>query len=349
MAQRPQTIALVGLGATGIAIGQSLHHRDDCQLVRAIDASPARSGRDLGELFGRAPLGIEVDSDLGEVTRGCADVAVVATTSLLEALESTVIPLLERGINVVSICEELGYPWLSHPPIAERLDRIARANGVSILGTGANPGFIMDTLPLLLSGLAQEVHRVDIRRTADMSRYGAIVKKFGLGLTTDEFDVAQDAGIVVGHVGFEQSIGALAAGLGWSLDEIELDPVRPAFIAPQERVGAHATLAAGSVAAVVHAARGRRGGAVVIDLAVHFGFFATGDPVEDGDACRIDTSDQIIEVLAGRGFDSFLSTVAITANVTTAVVQAAPGLRTMSDLPVGALASKGSRRAVAVG
>jgi 2,4-diaminopentanoate dehydrogenase len=137
--------------------------------------------------------------------------------------------------------------------------------------------------------------------------------------------------------------------LGWSLDEIELDPVRPAFIAPQERVGAHATLASGSVAAVVHAARGRRGGAVVIDLAVHFGFFAAGDPVEDGDACRIDTNDQIIEVLAGRGFDSFLSTVAITANVTTAVVQAAPGLRTMSDLPVGALASKGSRRAVAVG
>jgi hypothetical protein len=343
MAERRHTIALVGLGATGLAIGESLHRRADCRLVGAVDLDPSRVGRDLGELLGAEPFGVEVVADLGEVSGATADVAVVATTSLLETLESTATALLQAGVNVVSICEELGFPRVSHPALADRLDRAAIANGVSILGTGANPGFIMDTLPLVVSSLAQEVHGVQIRRTADMSRYGAIVQKFGLGLTTEEFDLAQDAAAVIGHVGFEQTIAAIADGLGWSLDDIEVDPVRPAFIAPEDRPGVHAMVARGTIAAVFHAARGRRTGSTAIDLAVHFGFFRPGDPVEPGDACRIRTDDRVIELSVERGFDSFLSTVAITANLVTAVIDAAPGLRTMTDLPITAIVSKGAR------
>jgi 2,4-diaminopentanoate dehydrogenase len=345
MAERPHTIALVGLGATGLAIGQSLHRRTDCRLVGAVDLDPSRVGRDLGELLGVGPIGVTVVSDLSEVSSVTADVAVVATTSLLETLEPTATALLQAGANVVSICEELGFPRASHPALADRLDRVAIANGVSILGTGANPGFVMDTLPLVMSCLAQEVCGVQIRRTADMSSYGAIVQKFGLGLTTEEFDLAQDAGTVIGHVGFEQTIGALADGLGWTLDDIEIDPIRPAFIAPEDRPGVHTTVARGSIAAVLHAARGYRGGRSAIDLSVHFGFFRPGDPVEPGDACRIHADDREIEVSAERGFDSFLSTVAITANLATAIIDAAPGLRTMTDLPITAVVSKGARRA----
>jgi hypothetical protein len=347
MAEPRHTIALVGLGATGLAIGDSLHRRADCQLVGAVDVDPSRVGSDLGELLGVEPFGVAVAADLSEISGATADVAVVATTSLLEKLEPTVTALLEAGVNVVSICEELGFPRASHPALADRLDQVAIANGVSILGTGANPGFIMDTLPLVLSSLAQVVHGVQIRRTADMSRYGAIIQKFGLGLTTEEFDIAQDAATVIGHVGFEQTIAAIAAGLGWSLDDIEIDPVRPAFIAPDDRRGAHATVARGTIAAVLHAARGRRTGRTAIDLAVHFGFFRPGDPIEAGDACRIETDDRVIELSVEHGFDSFLSTVAITANVVTAVIDAAPGLRTMTDLPITAIVSKGARRRAA--
>jgi 2,4-diaminopentanoate dehydrogenase len=153
----------------------------------------------------------------------------------------------------------------------------------------------------------------------------------------------------MGHIGFEQSIGALAAGLGWGLDEIEVDPVRPAFNAPAERRGAHSTVAKGTVAAVVHSARGRCAGEVVVDLAIHFGFFAEDDPVESGDACRIEGDDQVVEVVSTRGFDSFRSTVAIASNVVNAVVEAPPGLRTMADLAVGTLACKGVRRSAVPG
>lgn len=335
-------IALVGVGATGAAIGQSLRRRSDCTLVGAVDIDPARLGRDLGELLGGDPLGVTVGADAASLPG--TDVAVVATSSHLETLEPTVVPLLRAGINVVSICEELGHPHQTHPAVTDRLDRVARENGVTILGTGCNPGLIMDTLPLLLSGLTQSVRSVEIRRTADMSRYGALVAKFGLGLTTEEFAGAQAAGSVTGHIGFEQAIGAVAAGLGWELDEIVVDPVRPAFIAPEAREGAHARIGPGTVTAVLHAARGSIGGTPVIDVAIHFGFFAEGDPVERGDTCRLTGEEQVLEVVAERGYESFLSTVAMAANVATAVVDAEPGLRTMAELPVSAIASKGSRR-----
>lgn len=344
MADTRQRVMLVGLGATGVAIGQALAQREDCELVAAIDIDPARRGRDLGEVLGGPAIGVPVVADLDAISATVAGVAVVATTSLLAALEPTVVPLLERGINVVSICEELGYPWVSHPAIADRLDRVAKANGVSILGTGCNPGFLMDTLPLLLSGLTQRVDRVEIRRTADMSGYGAILRKFGLGETIDAFDEAQAMGRVVGHIGFEQAAAALATGLGWELDEIVVDPVRPAFVAPRTRRGVHVEVPAGTVAAVVHSARGYFDGRCLIDLTIHFGIFQPGDPVDPGDRWRIHGEEQLIEVAAEGGFDSFLSTVSVASNVATSLVGAAPGLRTMADLGALGIASKGARR-----
>jgi hypothetical protein len=338
---KPHSIVLVGLGATGICIGQSLARRSDCVLVGASDIAPDRVGRDIGELLGGESSGVVVVSRLDELPS--ADVAVVATTSFLESLEPTLVALIERGMNVVSICEELGYAHLSHPSIVARLDKLAIEHGVSVLGTGCNPGLIMDTLPLLLSCLTQKVSGVNIRRTADMSRYGAILSKFGLGLSEETFESRQAAGAVIGHVGFEQAIAALASGLGWDLDEIVVDRVRPLFLASDVRRGAHTQIEPGTVAAVIHAARGILDGKSVIDLAIRFGFFQTGDPVDEGDACAISGDDQTIEITATRGYESFLSTVSVAANVATAVIDATPGVRTMAELPLRAIASKGSR------
>ena len=338
-------VVLVGLGATGLAIGASLSRRTDCDLVGAVDPRQDLAGQDLGLVLGVGPLGVLVaPTDEGFPD---AEVAVVATSSRLESVATTVTPLLERGINVLSICEELASPRLSHPALARMLDEVARRNDVTLLGTGANPGMVMDTLPLLLSVLTTEVGRVVIRRTADMSRYGAILSKFGLGLTPAEFTAAREAGGVIGHVGFEQTIAALAGGLGWTLDEIAVDDVAPALLAETARRGAHRTLETGTIAAVKHAARGCVNGATVIDLEINFGFFKQADGFPNGDSCRIEGADQVIEVRSETGFESFLSTVSAAANVMTAVVAAKPGLRTMAELAVSDIASKGSRLSVA--
>lgn len=333
-------VAVVGLGATGLAIAEALVGRADCELVGAVDVRPDIAGERLDVLVVGAPP-VEVVTTTDALPQ--VDVAVVATSSWLAGVEPVLVALLERGTNVVSICEELRDPASAHPEIVARLDAVACAHGVSVLGTGCNPGMLMDTLPLVLSGLTTAVERISVRRTADMSRYGAILQKFGLGLGPDEFDVRRDAGDVMGHVGFDQSIAALARGLEWNLDRIEVDDVERDLVADADRKGEHLTVAAGTVAGVVHRARGVRAGVPVVELETRFGIFDPDDDVAPGDTLVVVGREQTIEVHAPGGYESFLSTVAMAANAVSAVAEAAPGFRTLLDLPVAALASKGAR------
>lgn len=334
-------VAVVGLGATGLAIAEALVGRKDCELVAAVDVRPDIAGTPLDVLVAGAPS-VEILRSTDGLPR--TDVAVVATSSWLAGIERVLVALLEQSTNVVSICEELRDPTWVHPDIVARLDAVAREHGVSVLGTGCNPGMLMDTLPLVLSGLTTAVERVSVRRTADMSRYGAILHKFGLGLSPEEFDVRREAGDVMGHVGFDQSIAALARGLEWTLDRIEVDAVERDLVAGADRKGEHLTVPAGTVTGVVHRARGVRDGQPVVELETRFGIFEPDDDVARGDTLVVVGREQTIEVHAPGGYESFLSTVAMAANAVSAVAQAAPGFRTMLDLPVAAIASKGARR-----
>ncbi|MFJ9390922.1 hypothetical protein ACIRON_18995 [Nocardioides sp. NPDC101246] len=336
----PTRVAVVGLGATGLAIAEALAPRTDCELVGAVDIRPELAGVGLDSLVPGAPA---VPIVSGFEALPAADVAVVATSSWIEGIEPVLVALLSRGTNVVSICEELRDPELRHPETVARLDAVARENDVSVLGTGCNPGMLMDTLPLVLSGLTTGVERISVRRTADMSRYGAILQKFGLGLAPAEFDARREAGQVMGHVGFDQSIAALARGLEWTLDRIEVDPVERDLLAMADRSGDHVSVPAGTVAGVVHRARGVLAGEVVVELVTRFGIFEADDEIARGDSLTIVGREQTIEVNAPGGYESFLSTVAMAANAVSAVVAVEPGFRTLLDLPVSALASKGSR------
>jgi hypothetical protein len=339
---RTTSVVLVGLGSVGVDVGRTLCRRDDCVVVGALDIQPALQGRDVGAVLGvGGSRGVVVDS-IDALPR--ADVAFVATTSFVEPIEPLITDLLSHGYNVVSICEELGYPAHAHPEFSARVDNVARANGRSVLGTGCNPGMLMDTLPLLLSSLTQRVDSVQIERATQMVHYGHILGKFGIGLTEPAFVQAQGEGRVIGHVGFTESIAALASGLGWELDTIEVDNPAPAFLTDTERIGDNIIVASGTIAAVRHAARGIRDGEPVIEVAVHFGFFEDGDPVVPGDRWLIEGEEQTLEFLAPRGLDSLQSTVAVASNAITAIVDAMPGLRTMADLPVAAVASKGGHR-----
>lgn len=333
-------IVMVGLGATGLAMVESLLRRADVVIVGAADRNQANIGVDLGLLAGQGEAGVVVVDDPAALPP--ADLAIVATTSDLNQVADTLLPLIERSYNVLSLCEELAYPWSSHPAVARNLDDRAKAHGVTVLGSGANPGVLMDTLPLLLTVLTQRVDRVVIRRRTNMSRYGAILSKFGIGLAAGQFADAQASGSVVGHYGFEQAISALASGLGWSLDSIEVGQVTPAVVSETVRIGEHVTIEPGQIAAVTHAARGLLNGRAVIDLEIMFGFFDPSDAVSVGDDYLIEGVDQVIELSSPVGFESFLSTIAAAVNAAPVVVDARPGLLSMGDVPVRSLASKGA-------
>lgn len=335
-----RSVVCVGLGATGVAMARSLVRRGDLNVIGAADTNPAMVGSDLGELLGIEHLGMSVVDDPAKLP--AADLAIVATTSDLHQIAETLLPLVEAGCNVLSICEELSYPWSSHPDVARRLHDAAVARGVTVVGSGANPGVLMDTLPLLLTVLTQKVEHVTIRRRTDMSRYGAILKKFGLGLTPNEFQGARASGEVVGHYGFEQAIGALASGLGWRLDAIEVGEVTPALVSETSRSGEHVTIEPGQIAAVTHAAYGVLDGRTVIDLEIVFGFFAEHDAAQAGDDYTIKGVEQDLQLSSSIGFESFLSTIAAAVNTAEAVVRAEPGLLSMGDLSARDLASKGA-------
>lgn len=327
---RPRVL-LVGLGSVGRAVGARLAAASSCEIVGAVDLSPSLADVELASIIPGASADARVSSHLSEAPN--ADVAFVATTSFIAEVEPILLDLLDRRMNVVSICEQLGFGFTDHEQVATRLDTRARNLGLTILGTGCNPGILLDTLPLLLSSLATDVTGVTMRRTAEMSGYGGILSKFGFGLTEAEFAVAREAGKVVGHVGFRESVAALADGLGWQLDEIVVDDPRPALLTEEPRETSHLTLRSGTIAVLRHSVRGIVNGRTVIDAAIDFGIFETGDPFPEGDSWRIEGGEQTLEFSSSR-IDSYASTVAVASNVIPAAPSLTPGLLTMADVPV---------------
>jgi len=333
---RPKVL-LVGLGAVGRSVGARLVAASQCDIVGAVDLSPSLSGAALASIIPGASPHARVDSTIAEAPD--ADIAFVATTSFIEEVEPILLELLDRGMNAVSICEQLGFGFVDHEPIASRLDTRARSLGRRIVGAGCNPGILLDTLPMLLSSLTLGVSRITMHRTAEMSGYGGILSKFGFGLTSSEFAAAQESNAVIGHVGFRESVASLADGLGWRLDEIEVADPEPVLFTDHQRATSHLTLETDTVAVVRHAARGVIDGRTVIDAAIDFGIFETGDPFPEGDSWGLESSTQTLEFSSSR-IDSYESTVAVAANVIPSLMEAPPGLLTMADLPVRSFAAR---------
>ncbi|MDP9373789.1 MAG: dihydrodipicolinate reductase, partial [Chloroflexota bacterium] len=211
-----------GIGPIGAEIARLAAGREGFQIAGAIDIDPAKRGRDLGEVIGLGrDLGVTVGDDAREVFAAArADVVLHTTGSSLVAVRPQLEEAIDAGLNVVSTCEELAYPAAQYPEIAADLDRRCRERGVTVLGTGVNPGFVMDALPLIMSGVCQEVTAVRCERVVDASgRREPLQRKIGSGLTPEEFQRLVDAK-QVRHVGLYESVVMLAEGLGWTLDEV---------------------------------------------------------------------------------------------------------------------------------
>ncbi|MFE4078699.1 hypothetical protein [Paenarthrobacter sp. YIM B13468] len=332
------SVLLVGLGAVGRAVGARLVATSQCEVVGAVDPAAGLADAELASVVPGVNATARITPDLAGAPD--ADVAFVATTSFVAEVEPIINELLDRGMNVVTICEQLGFGFYDHDPIASRLDARARTAGRTVLGTGCNPGILLDRLPLLLSSLTTNVNRVTIRRTAEMSGYGGILSKFGFGLTAAQFAAQRHAGGVIGHVGFRESVAALGDGLGWNLDGIVVDEPEPILFTGHPRHTLHLTLKTGTIAVLRHSARGLVDGRVVIDAAIDFGIFETADGFPEGDSWRIESDFQSLHFSSGR-IDSYASTVAVAANVIPLLSGAAPGLLTMADLPPKRFSAKG--------
>lgn len=213
---------LFGCGVMGRRIAEALHDKSNIEIIGAVDTDQALGGTDLGELF-ESPktIGVKIGPDPDPpLEKSNAQIALIATTSHLDDVSPLILRSLDSGLNVVSTCEELSYPWHRNPELAQNIDRVSKENGVSVVGTGINPGYLMDTLPLFLTAPSLRVDRVEVVRVIDSAkRRVPFQRKIGTGLTTTRFNELINAGIITGHVGLLESLYMVADGLEWILDD----------------------------------------------------------------------------------------------------------------------------------
>lgn len=320
MSQRIRTL-LFGLGAIGRGIGRLAAERAEIELAGAIDSAPEIAGRALYEVLetelarGEANPAVEGDAEKA-LAEAQPQVVLHATGSYLPDVLPQLLACVSAGANIVSTCEELSYPWRRHPELAKQLDAEAKAHGVTVLGTGVNPGFVMDTLPAVVSGVCQRVERVTVSRIVDVAtRRPQLQRKVGMGLPMEEFRAKAAAGRF-GHVGLKESCWLLAEGLGWRLDTLE------ETIAPVGGADGHA-------AGMRQTARGTVSGRAVIEAVVQMSAGAE----RPRDEIEIEGTPRVVLTIDG-GVQGDAATAAVILNAVPRVVEHSPGLVTMLDLPV---------------
>jgi len=227
-------IIQIGLGPIGLGTVRRMFEHPGVKVVGAVDPASDKAGRTLSELFdnGSVPNGakeIIVSPTLDKALSATDDMPMIAvhtTGSFLSNVNSQIIELVENKLNVVSTTEELSYPWWHHPVESMEIDECARKNNVTVLGTGVNPGFVMDIFPIFISGVSASVDSVFVERIVDAGkRRGPLKKKVGAGITVGEFEKRKATG-KFGHIGLVESVAMIGAAYRWKLTKIT-DDLKP--------------------------------------------------------------------------------------------------------------------------
>jgi hypothetical protein len=322
-------VAQYGLGPIGSSIVRLMRQKDSLEIVGAIDKDPAKAGHDLGEVVGAtdAPWGVLISPDAKVVLEKPLDVIIHSTSSYLTSVMDQLLECLAAGCCVVSTCEELAYPFRKHPELSQKLDAAAKEEGVALVGTGVNPGFVMDKLALTLSAVAQRIDWLSAVRIVDASkRRLPLQKKIGAGMTPEEFR-AQVAAGAIKHHGLPESIAMVADGLGFALDDISetIEPVIAEEIIKTEFL----EVAPGQVAGVHQIARGVFAGKekIFMELKMYVGARHPSDTV-------VLKGEPHLTLTIPGGTHGDVATAAVVVNSIPAILAANAGLRTSRDLPL---------------
>jgi len=298
----------IGAGIAGLALDRGY------RMVSACDISPDKAGSDLGILLGRAELGVTVTADITAALERRPQVVLHSTQSHIPQVMPQLLACVEAGACVVSTCEELAFPWYRHPAEATRLDEAAKTHGVTVVGVGVNPGFVMDLLPVVLTAPCRTVRSVRVTRVVDAGlRRKPLQRKVGDGLDRASFEQGVAEGRI-GHVGLAESVAMIAEAIGWSLNSIH-ETIEPVMEGATVR-GLH------------QVANGLRGQEAVISLDLTMAVGAQNPR----DSVTIEGEPPIAMTVAG-GIHGDIATCAVTVNAIPIVLAAPPGLTAVHRLP----------------
>lgn len=326
-ASGPVPVVVMGLGFIGQQIARAALANPEVTLVGAVDQNRQLLGKKLGDVLG-APSALKVVDALEAVARPRGTVLLHATNSRLPQVQEQLLEAIRLGVSVVSTCEELAFPYLKYGELADKLDRAAQKAKVAVLGTGVNPGFILDRVVATLGQACRDIRHVRVSRVVDASsRREALQRKIGAGLSEDEFLRLVDND-QLGHVGLTESAALAALGLGLSCDDFE-EEIVPVLAEEDLTTGAW-PIKKGQVAGIHQRAVALEDEQerVALELTIAVG------AEEIGDRIVIDAQPRL-EVEFRGGVAGDLATANIVVNAAPRVTAAEPGLLTVLELPAG--------------
>lgn len=330
-------VILWGLGAMGGGIGKMLAKKQGVDIVGAIDIG-AKLGKNvydvvpgMKELQGDRPDVIVATAE--EVIKPkAADVVVVCTDSFTAKVFDKLVMVMENGMNVITSAEEMAYPQAQEPELAKKLDEIAKKNGVSVMGTGINPGLIMDLLVILWTAACEEVNHVTSRRVNSLSPFGpAVMEEQGIGITVEEFNKRKADGTMAGHVGFAESTMMICDALGWEWEEFgqDMEPI----VTDVDRKSPYGFAKAGDVAGVAMKGWVNINGERKIDMDHPQQIEPEQVGIDTGDYVILDSVPPV-NMANKPEIEGGIGTMAMIMNCIPHLINADPGLKTMIDIPV---------------
>ncbi|MEE9407453.1 MAG: hypothetical protein V3V28_05205 [Polaribacter sp.] len=323
-------ILQIGFGPLGIQIGKYIAQKSTIKTVVGVDINPDLKGKLLSDIGTNLSNDVIVFSSVKEALNSLTikpDVAIITTVSSLEKLIPQIEEVAKFGIPVISTCEELSYPWKLQPELSKQLDEICKKHNISCLGTGVNPGFLMDYLPSVFTSISKEIEHIYVERVQDATpRRVPFQQKIGAGLSLEAFKTKEATG-TLRHVGLQESVYLLANSIGLELDEVteSLEPVIAETSVASEAI----KVQKGEARGVEQIAHGYKNG--ICKIKMHFKA-AIGEP-RSFDKVTIKGVPSFTSEIDG-GINGDIATCAITINCINSVLKAPAGLQTMATIAV---------------
>lgn len=329
-------VVIWGFGAMGRGMADMLLTKKGVEITGVCDLHPDLIGKSMFNALtkkqGEHPEVI-VSNDIDSLlNKDNVDLVLLATDSFTKKAFPKMVKVLEKGINVISTAEEMAYPKAQEPELAKELDKVAKANGVTVLGTGINPGFIMDLLVVALTGVMSDVKHIEANRVNSLSPFGpAVMEEQGVGITIDEFNHGVETDTLAGHVGFAESIYMIADAIGVKLDKFE-QQMAP-IVTTIDRKSPYGFAKAGNVAGVNMTGQGLINDEVFINMKHPQQIEPEMEGTHTGDYITIKGTPEVNMAITPE-IDGGIGTIAMCVNMIPHVLNARPGLKTMIDLPV---------------
>lgn len=330
-------VLIWGFGEMGSGMAKMLLKKEGVDIVGVCDLDPKKVSKSMYEVLdikqGDNPEVIIKDDIELIIEETNADVALIATDSFVKKAYDKIVLCLENKLNVISTAEEMAYPQAQSPDLAQKLNNIAEENNVSLLGTGINPGLIMDLLVVLLTGACESVDDIKVERINNLSPFGpAVMEEQGVGITEEKFKEGVENDTIAGHVGFSESIQMIIDALGWE-SENPIEQKMTPIISNVVRKAPHISVKAGEVAGVRMEASDIVGNKKRIEMIHPQQVEPQEENVETGDYIYI-TGNPDIKMSIKPEVPGGIGTIAVCVNMIPQIINADAGLKTMIDLPV---------------